>query len=723
MRTSARAFAAALACALPLVACGSSDSAGSGAAKSTAIAVFAPPDSGALQFLDAPFPSDLYMGDDGTVDIGGAPDASDGLTLAFDFLNQRHGFCRACSIAFPIAGDLDPASVPKDAGPDATASLDDAIVLMRADGSGDPIPLVVDYDTVEPSIVVRPRYGIMLEPSTQYVAALTDKIKATDGTPLGPDAAFRAARDGGGGAAAKRTRDVVAPALAMLDKAGLAKRHVVAAAVFTTDDGAFMLEQIKSVVAAAPKPVLSVERVYRASDGTLDALLGMPTEDRPGVDNPPADGVGTAAIVHDAIDFVLLGSFESPRIVSGSGTDIGTLNQSADGAITPGPTPEKVPFVLVVPKNANLAKLPVVFAHPGLPSTNTLGVQVGNTFARLGMATLSIDAFQMGRRASSAKDEQNEFRGIPGADGFYEHSDTSVDLRVIGVAGAPAGHAGDVAYGVGFLGQVVSDAATSVRLLHEGDTSAVAAADPALAGFAFDPDQIYYLGQSFGSETGMMSLPIMEHVQAAILSVGPPDLVENLCNGPVNRASFEFEAVNILGLSRPFEEAGRRLAMNPRINLITWAGEPLSADSGLYYLMDHRLDNAPPPDILWFFVEHDEYLGQTSGEQVMGVTGAPVHGPTYLAHVQPLAAPLTANRQTPNGAITAGVWIHDADHSLIRLKHTQIDYETPFYPPFKKLATPADHVNPIEDAHKQMSVFFQTRMQAGRATLVDPAAP
>lgn len=709
---------------LALAACGGGgDSGGAPPAKATAIAVFAPPESGALTFLDVPFPSDLYLGDDGTVDIGGARDSTAAVDLAFDLLNTRHGFCRACSITFPVAGDLDPDTVPRDATPDSVAGPDDAIVLMRADGNGDPVPLEVDYDSVESQIVIRPRYGIMLEPGTAYVAALTDRIHASDGTPIGPDSVFHQARDGGGGAAAKRARDGVTPALATLAKAGLARQHVVAVAAFTTDDDAWLLKAIKAEVAAAPAPALVVERVYRASDGTLDDLLGTPSEDRPGWDNPPKDGVGTQAIVHDAIDFVILGTFATPRIVSGAGTDIGTLNQGADGTISAGPEPERVPFALVVPKNANLAKLPVVFAHPGFPATNVLAVHVGNTFAKLGMATLSIDPFQMGRRAENAQDKTMDFRGMPGADGFYEHSDATVSLRVLAVAGAPAGHTGDVAYGVGFTAQLTSDAAMTVKLLSAGDASAVAAADPALAGFAFDPARLYYLGQSFGASMGMTSLPIMDNVNAAILSMGPPDLMENGCNGPDNRPSLEFELVNLLGLSRPFEEAGRRLAMNPRVNLIDWAGEPLAADNGLYYLLDHRLDSSPPPDILWFYAEHDELLGQTSGEQVMGVAGVPVHGPTLLAKVAPLVAPLSANRVTPNGTVTAGVWINDSNHSLIRQKHIQIEYETPFFPPFKKLAKPLDHDNPIEAAHLQMSTFFDTRMKTGRATLVDPAAP
>lgn len=706
-----------------LSACGGDDSTGGAPARATSVARFSLAERGPLAFLDLPFPSDLYLDESGHADIASPAESTPALDLAFALLRERRGFCRGCSITFPIEGALEPESLPGDAGPDSVASLDDAIVLTRADGTGEPVPLEVDYDTVDSQIVVRPRYGVILEPATEYVAVLTDAIRAADGTALGPDDAFRRARDGGGDAAARRARAVIAPALDALARAGLSRKRVVSAAVFTTDDERFMLEAIAREVAAAPAPKLTVERVIAEAGGGLDELLGKPSEARPGTDNPPSDGVGTESIVHDAIAFVVLGTFQTLRIVSGAGTEIGTPRRSSDGSFDAGPTPETVPYVLVVPKSADLAHLPVVFAHPGFPSTKAIALHVGNTFAKLGMATLSIDPFQMGHRATSAKDEQLDFRGMPGADGFYEHSDTSVELHVLAQAGAAPGHQGDLAYVLGFLSQMTSDAAMSVKLIREGDTSAVGAAEPGLAGFAFDPSKLFYLGQSFGASMGMMTLPILPAVNAAILSVGPPDMIENSCNGPGNRPGFELITVNQLGLSRPFEEAGRRLAMNPRMNLVSWATEPLAPKNTLRYLFDHRLDDAPPPDVLFFYAEHDELLGQTSGEEIMGIAGVPVHGPTMLANVAPLTAPLSANRQTPTGAVTAGVWIHDSNHSLIRQKHVELDYETPFFPPFERLASPLAHENPIEQAHAQMSAFFATRLASGRAQIIDPAAP
>ena len=91
----------------------------------TAVAVFDPPADGALAFGVIPFPSDLYLDADGSVEIRGVPQASSMVNAALEFIGHRVGFCRTCPISFYIDGPLDPSSIPDDAARGAPAAVTD----------------------------------------------------------------------------------------------------------------------------------------------------------------------------------------------------------------------------------------------------------------------------------------------------------------------------------------------------------------------------------------------------------------------------------------------------------------------------------------------------------------------------------------------------------------------------------------------------------------------
>jgi hypothetical protein len=48
----------------------------------------------------------------------------------------------------------------------------------------------------------------------------------------------------------------------------------------------------------------------------------------------------------------------------------------------------------------------------------TVALDIGNTFARIGMAVISFDGFQMGALAAAAKDQRNELRDLDTPDGL-----------------------------------------------------------------------------------------------------------------------------------------------------------------------------------------------------------------------------------------------------------------------------------------------------------------
>jgi dienelactone hydrolase len=685
-------------------------------APSGTFARFAPPASGPVPLYALPFPNDLYLGADGTVEIGDIPGASAAVRNTLIELDERRGFSRIGTVSFPIDGALDPNSIPADAAPDGVASTSDAVVLI--DEAGDPIPLLVDYHAEIGSIVLRPRYGIVLDPEARYVAAITDSIRGADGAPLRASPVFAAVRDGTStDASGERARPFIEDALRALDAAGLRRERVVSATVFTAARTDGLLRELDAIGRAAPAPAFSFDRLWRRG-AELDALFGVPSEDRPGVDVAPADGVGESAVVHDAIAFVVSGTFETPRVVTGDGTDIGLLRREAGGAVVTGPVPERVPYVLIVPDVPDLGALPVVIVHHGLPGTKILGLQIGNTFARMGMAVLAYDAFQNGGRAPTANDTRNVLRGIEEPDGLAEHADADVPLRVLGFTAE-----GDrIDHWLAAVAQVITDLVVALRALREGEIAAIASADPDLAGISFDPDGIYYVGQSFGGLAGMSALPLFERVQAAAFFVGPPDLTENLCSGPLNRALFETIALRRLGLRRPFEEAGRRLCMTPEAELFRWLGEPVSPASLLHYALREPIHDGEPPDLLFAYATFDELLGAPSGEHVLGIAGVPVMGRTFLTAPPPIEATIARNYPTPNGSITAAGWVFESDHSVIRARDAHVGFEVPFAPPFVMLEQSRPHTNPIEDAHALVRHFFETRRTTGRAEVPDPSS-
>lgn len=718
---------------LVLVACGDDDAtpagdAGSDAgAPSGAVASFGVPAEGTIEWGAIPFPNDLFLGSDGTVDLGGTPADTAVWRSVVERINGFDGFCRSCPLAFPIEGLLDGSSMPPDATATSTAAASDAIVLTRLDGEGGLVPVVSDWSEPDGMVMVRAAGFRVLPPETTYVAALTDALTASDGTPLQATEQFAAVRDEASGPTpeADRARATVGPALDALEAAGVTRSSIVSVAVFTTRNTSGHISDIAALVDAAPAPVTTVDRVFRASDGTLDALMGTPAMDLPGRDNAAAMGTeGEFGIVHDAIEMVILGSFEAPRIVEGTGTDIGFVRRGADGALEAGPQ-EAVPFALVIPVGADVTELPIAYAHTGNPGTREQALLVGNTLAAVGIATFSTDPFQMGARALSAVDEQHDMRGGDlGPDGLSEMDNGDVFFRSVGVSGNDAELVFHPGYYHGFGSQIVSDAIAGLRLLQEGDLSAVAAEDAALTGLALRADELFWLGLSFGSWTGMSAVTAREGVAAAVFNVGPGSVVETACNSPQQRPGVGvlLPTVGIVGM---FDEVERRLCSNHLLSLYRFILEDVEPQSSLHYLFREPL-HAGSPDVMFQYVGFDENISSASGELAMAESGVPFDNAEdlTLAAVQMGDVPFNANVETPNGTITAGGWYFPmAGHVAMIQQTEESTIEPPIAAPFVMRAMPMTFSNPIVEVHGQIEAFFTSRQADGQATIDAPPAP
>lgn len=620
-----------------------------------------------LAFDAAPFPADFRLASDGTVSLGELPtrrSAEPMFERLRALLSARRGFCATCNVYFPIDGMLDADSVPAQ-----TEGLPtDAIVLVDVDDDsperGRFFPLRIEWNEAGSRIALRPRPGIALHARRRYAAAITSDLRATDGAALAPDPGFAELR-------AALVEDLVA--------AGVDDDRIVAATVFTTEDVTGELRAVRAIEDAAAVPVVTIDRVFHA--GTeLDALLGVPSEDRPGIDVVPLAGTeGTRAIRHGTVALVVSGHITAPRVLTGSGIEVGELRRDADGALEAGPL-EAVTFMLSIPAGADVTRLPIVVHHHGFNASRTTGFVLAETAARAGSALLAIDAYQHGDRAASAMDELHAMRGdgVTGADGFAETSVGDVTTRVFGITGVPAGQQLYPGYQLAAFVQFAADVLATVRFVREGDLAPLAAADASLAGLAFDEAAIDYTGNSMGSVVGCSVLAIEPSIRRAILNVPPGSIIENLSDSPEFRPLTLGSLLPLLGVdARGFDEVERHVLFDPVVDLFRWTLEPVDPLALAPYLFTDRVVGGSP-----------EVLFQ----------------PAALDEV---AAPrATASFIAASGAEHVSVF-DPASHGMLEVLGGDSAWQPPYELPLVRRAEPISYDNPIDAVHLEIETFLQ----------------
>lgn len=667
-----------------------------------------------LDFMAVPYPSDLYLDAEGRPRIGALPSrlSDDPRFVALRaLLGAREGFCATCDTFFGIDGSLDPTSAPPSASPGDTASVTDAIVMMDAAGSA-PIPLRVEADAVRGRVAVRPVRGIALEYGHLYLVALTDALRGADGTPLAASADFAALRDGTSDDA--RAREIIAPGLDTLEGAGMDRARIVALAAFTVGDPTVSLREARAIVHSAPAPVAALERTW-STTAELDDLLGVPAEDRAGIDVPALDAPDERAIGHTHVATVIGGHFTAPRIVEGEGSDVGVLRLDADGHLAAGPL-EDVPFILTIPTGADVTHLPVVVHHHGFNASRVTGFAIAETAARAGYAVLSIDAYQHGERAAHHADSQHNVRGTAGADGLAETDTLEVSARVFGLEGVPDSMALFPGYPLAAFLQFAADAMAAVRFVREGDATVLG-----VAGLAFDADHVAYAGNSMGAVVGASVLSVETDVTAFVLNVQPGAIVECLMDGAEFRPVTEALFLPQLGVTGSYDEVTRSLVFEPTIDLFRAALEPIDPFALSPSLLRAPVVGGPRPDVLVQLASLDQLAAPTAGQSMMAAAGIPGIGVFELAEVAPAAPPLLANLVTPSGDVTAGAVRFDpAAHGMLELRAQTSTHEPPLVPPLVPRAMPVAVMSPIDAVHAQIERFLASRLTGPHAEIIAP---
>lgn len=652
----------------------------------SAVARFALPASGALGWGDVPFPSDVHRDASGAIRIAALPTTHPETALHAamrDLVQTRSGFCATCNVYFPIDGAIDPASLPVE----GTAAAADAVLLADVDPAspdrGRLFPLRLEWNADRGLLALRPVRGIALHRNRRYAAVLTTAARAADGSPLGASEAFRAARARrpAADAAIERARAVLAPALDELERLGIGRNRVVALAAFTTEDVTADVLAARAAVQDGPPLAVTIDRWRRGDE--IDDLLGVPSENRPGIDVPPATGVaGTRSIAHDAIGDVVTGRFLAPRVVSGAGTDIGTARRDATGAIAAGPR-EAVPFVLTLPAGAG-PQVPLVVAHHGFSASRATGFASANTAARAGVALLAVDGFQHGERAASAKDDLHAMRGdLPGADGFAETNPLDVTGRVFGVIGAAPGLALYPGYALGAFLQFTADVASAVRVVRDGALAQALRAAGTTDVAGFDAQRLGFIGNSLGAVVGAAVLVAEPDVRFAVQNVPPGSIVETLAESPEFRPLVDGLFLPTLGVDGPFDEVARHLLFDPIVDVSRWILEPVDPLALAPYLLLDPVRPGGPAEILFQVAALDEVAAPLATESMLAATGT-----------------TRATRYDP------------AAHGMLEVLNQTSRYEPPVAPPFVLRPVELPVVNPLVAEHDEIAAFLAENVGA-----------
>ena len=430
-------------------------------------------------FYLVPYPNDLRLHPDGTVDLSGYPPQLGILaTYLAAFDGGTHGFgCNGASY-FRFDAPLDPASLPAD-GPGSLAATSTAFVVDVTPGSptfGQRTPVTphfvaTNYDVIGPNwLALLPVPGFPLRQRTTYAAVLTDGLKTASG-----GAILRASDlDAALGMTAYK------PLASWLAAQPELAAHLVNAAVFTTADATSVMTQLRNSVYAQPAP-------------TLAALTD--------------DGVDKAGIDH-----VYSGTYLGPNFQQGispfsQAGDGGQIEIDASGLAKLART-ETLRVAMTIPEGTMpAAGWPVVIYAHGTGGDYKSFVRDGSGY-NAAKVTAS-DGSVVDRLAMISIDQVLHGTRVPPG--------TSIDITFFNLLNIVAAH-----------DNVKQGALDDFQLLRLVKSIDVAAAPGTNAPIMFDPTRIYFKGHSQGGLTGPLFLAAEPEVKAAVLSGAGGDIIFSL---------------------------------------------------------------------------------------------------------------------------------------------------------------------------------------------------
>jgi hypothetical protein len=681
---------------------------------------FTPPSDAAVPALwEIPFPNDLYRDAQGRLRV-----TRESLEKEFGFLGPPvlagglevlNGFGLTTAVYFPLENAPLPETLPGTV--EASRRAGSSVCLINVDpgssGLGDRHPIEVRYDLRTKRLVVLPAAGFPLLPGTRYAVVISSGLVSPAG-PYVPPEAFLALRDG---RTAGRTAAIYQPLWLFLegspDLKGLAA--VSMATVFTTQDTPADLVALRSRLETLPPGRFDLTRPDRSriydTPAELDALLGVPLEDRPGMDNP-------GGIAHGHIGEVAVGSFEDWDFRS---PDTGAFVLDAQGV----PVPQvraTVPFVIAVPSSPPPPQgYPVVVVQHGIGFSMMMVPVLANDLAGAGFVSVGIDAAAQGGRFDPT-DRINNFTSVPEPDGF-------ADLNPLSPLGFFDAFLNLPGMRDNFR-QTVADQIQLVRILKSPDPGLSPVGAPPL-----DTGAIYYLSDSLGSIIGTQTLAVDPSYEAGVLNVGGGGIMNYLMpNSPEQFASYEGIVRLLAGL--PDDDPIDRFSLF--VNLVQTVLD--GGDSMNYAPWIFRHPEAAgraglrAPDILMVEVVGDQSMPNAATEALSRAMGLALVSP-FLEPVAGLAvgtSPVRNNVATPAGGVTAGlVQYSPAPHSdNLKRQFGELRFcpgfpypSGPDGPRFPRLDQPVTVPEPNAELLTQIRHFLQTHRETGHGEIVSTQTP
>jgi hypothetical protein len=659
--------------------------------------------SAGAQTLEAtPWPSDLFLDEAGHVALQALPHG--GTALADHILRDLHelqdGFGVTTGAFFPVDGAIV-----------AETLAGNAYLLDLGTGESLPVEPVLRHKGAPTTIFVRPRLGGVLLERHHYAYVLTDGVRGADG-PLQASDGLKQALGGEG-----RGGAIYAALLPVLATNAIAVEHVAAATVFTTHSITRTLRAAR-LNSRASAGNIAVQHVWAASptaddDGSIDALIGAPPVNQPGLDND-------VGLEHAHVAFFVQGTFTAPDYLNaetaltalgGTPAHPGVFDD-ADGVITARGT-ATIPFTLAVPIGAEVTALPVVLFQYGLDGDASSNAAVAETHAQAGFATFTIDIPFHGGRDATAFDDKHLYGGAVGADGWAETADEPAlgFFDVIGNPGSDVESLEPRAIRAAFQ-QAAVDISAGVGLLGGGDWSALGAREPRLGGLKFSTARLSFTGISFGSIIGGIVTAIEPEIGAASLDVGGGGLLTSLLlhsavYGPLFGLLLD-DQLGTTALSNPDDppdsdftysllayliEAGDPLAYAPYV-----ARAPLSGSVAKHVFLSSAYLDESVPNVA------NIALGRALGLQVLELPGATADLSLWPDAVR---ASGTLGDNGPGGTTAAFVQFEQATHGMMyyRKATRRYDLTQPF--PYPLLPAPALIDNPIDRVHAMVIDFVK----------------
>ncbi len=726
------------------------------------------PATGAPNFLDVPFPTDLYL--TATGQIGDVPGVSSYFTNDSTFLTGGlaglDGWGTSAGALFEI-DDLTTAATPPNAAAIDNTTLPSTEAESLASTS---TAMIVDLDATSaaaaligaraeyhddsaygskarPLLAVWPARGVVLKEGGHYAIVLTTGVKTTDGKAIGASPTFAAIRDGSTRTtAAEQLYGNAVDTVAKLVPALAAKTNIAVLAVYTTHNAVHELSDLRGQFVTATPPALSwlatdiapmgvglfaVAPIPAGFTASLDDWLGTPAKLPDGTDDPANDQ--KTGMAHDAIAAIGTAVFQAPNLLvqpTAGYTDPTThvFARSATGApiVNPAQPTSKIWMTISLPVGPVPANgFPTVIIQHGLGQERSFILTLADTFAKKGWASVAIEGVTFGARASEAANTVDTASVFPwsataaysGPDGFVDTANGVFDFF---------GSLEDIGAIRDQMRQSVLDIETAYDVVRNPalDLGPLLLAVP---GAKLDPTRMALVGNSLGAMMGSMVAATDPLLTTFVLNVAGGGLMTDL--GPYSA-----------DLSADLNLAGE--------SFYKFSGAHFSPSHPLMQFFQHILDSGdpllyggqiitapvtvngtvnPPKNVVQIEVVWDEYVPNEANEALARAAGFPLAspnvgsnagltfatvGPTGISGI-PLSTITAVLVQT--GPATHGANLVDATGTrLYAIPYAQYGTNTPF----TMLPAPISVTEPYLGLQTMVTGFFSSAFAGGNPPVV-----